>query len=113
MHSRHSCCWNNAGNSGADFWPTGCNCIRASEEIETMAKTKAKLSLKKETLRMLNGAELHAVAGGTKLPGPSTLCISLQCISAQCLSGDCQSGLTGGGGGTISCVRVATRCYDP
>ena len=79
-----------------------------------MAKTKAKLSLKKETLRMLNGAELHAVAGGTLTKiAPSNLCITTQCISAQCLTGECQSGLTGGGGGTISCVRVATRCYEP
>ena len=76
-----------------------------------MAKKKAKLSLKKETLRMLNGGELVAVAGGTKLPGPTTLCITLQCISELCLTGDCQSGLTGGGG-TISCVRVATRCSE-
>ena len=77
-----------------------------------MAKTKAKLSLKKETLRALSGGELRAVAGGT-LYESKILQLTTQCISVQCLTGDCQSGIIGGGGGTISCVRVATRCYEP
>lgn len=74
-----------------------------------MAKTKAKLSLKKETLRALSGGELRAVAGGTlytvvKLPAP-------QPLTGACLTGECQSGIIGGGG-SISCVRVATRCSE-
>ena len=80
-----------------------------------MAKRKTKLSVKKETLRVLGGEELRRVAGAYELLYANKLAIIEQPILLDPYKLDssdvCQSGLVGGG--SLSCVRVQTRCYEP
>lgn len=80
-----------------------------------MAKKTKKLSVKKETLRTLGGEELRRVAGAYEALLKSNVVLQPAPVSLVGFDSSdvCQSGIIGGGATTVSCIRVATRCYEP
>jgi hypothetical protein len=75
-------------------------------------KTMKKLSVKKETLRTLGGAELRKVAGGLLEVNKLALQQPILIDPLKLDSSDvCQSGIVGSR--SFTCILVATRCYEP